>query len=185
MDGLTFQFGSNSVTRQTPSVLPLTVAFPRSGESQADTELLPETSIGNYTEAVLPSSDESFRQLTSKLQQAEIEESRDRQDNIFDVLSSFYSIGNPATVQRFLTEHRNLRSILFRALPKIVDNFGRNVKAELRLIDDMEDDLQRVRVSILSDNQDAREALERFDEAWWLDNVQSTEGLLDFALRRE
>jgi|SRR5882762_2277094 len=131
-----------------------------------------------------PSPSETL-QTTEEVQQRDKATTRaDREDGIFNALSSFYTILDPAVVRTFLTDHRKLRSFLFSALPKIKESFGNPVTTELRLIEDMEDNLLRLRVSIISSRLDARQALEQFDENWWLDQVQNAEGLLDFTLRR-
>jgi hypothetical protein len=110
----------------------------------------------------------------------------DSQSNgAFEVLASLYTIPNAAGVNKFLRHHRPLRGLLFDALPKIKSQFGNTVRPELLLIEDMEDDLQRLRVTITSNRGDASQALERFDEDWWLDHIQFSQGLLNFTLRTE
>jgi len=103
----------------------------------------------------------------------------------FDVLAGLYEVPNGRAVRRFLVRRRPLRGLLFDAYPRIMKIFGERVNTELKLIEDMDDNLERLRVSIVSNRDDARQALERFDEEWWLDHVQRAEGLLDFVLRRE
>jgi hypothetical protein len=102
-----------------------------------------------------------------------------------DVLSSLYTIPVRSDIAAFLVRRRPLRTLLFDAYPKLVNIFGSGTKFELRVIEDMEEDSARLRVSINSRRDNARQALEQFDEEWWLDHVQHSEGLLNFVLRRE
>jgi len=125
------------------------------------------------------------KQLQEVGQANEHDKSHMNQSNgAFEVLAGLYAIPNTTAVRTFLVHRRPLRELLFGAYPRIKRIFGVRVKAELRLIEDMEDDLERLRVSIVSNREDARQALERFDEEWWLDHVQDAEGLLDFTVRR-
>jgi hypothetical protein len=102
-----------------------------------------------------------------------------------DVLSNLYTVPVRSTVEAFLVHRRPLRTLLFDAYPRLIKIFGSDAKLELRLIEDMEDDVCRIRVSIRSGRDDARPKLERFDEEWWLDHIQNSDGLLNFVLRRE
>lgn len=104
----------------------------------------------------------------------------------FAVLSGLYSIPHTSPVQNFLVHRRAVRELLFSAFPHIKKIFGEATKAELRLIQGMDNnDSERLRVTIISDRENARQGLEQFDEEWWLDHVQNSDGLLNFVLRRE
>jgi hypothetical protein len=107
-----------------------------------------------------------------------------RADASLDALSSLYTVPVRSTVESFLMHRRKLRTLLFAAYPRLVRIFP-DAKLELRLIEDMEDNLGRLRVSIAAQNRNnARQALDLFEEEWWLDHVQDSGGLLDFTLRR-
>jgi hypothetical protein len=138
-------------------------------------------------EPVAPSQAGRHPQQPEEVGQAN-EQGRPRTNQLngaFGVLAGLYAVPNTTAVHTFLVHRRTLRELLFDAYPRIKKIFGERVNAELRLIEDMEDNLERLRVSIVTNRGDARQALERFDEEWWLDHVQFSEGLLNFTLRRE
>jgi len=125
-------------------------------------------------------------QTIQQLEERQSFHPKQRQINgAFDVLAGLYRVSDAKAVNRFLIHRRFVRELLFEAYPRIKRVFGERVHAELRLVEDMEDNLERLRVNIISNDAQARLALEQFDEEWWLDRVQDSEGLLDFTLKRD
>jgi len=110
---------------------------------------------------------------------------KEQANSSFEVLASVYSIPDESGTRSFLTHHRDIASLLFGALPNIKTYFGESARAEVRLIEDMEDNLKRLRVTVTSKSKDASDALDKFDEEWWLDNIQFSKGLLSFSLKAE
>jgi len=109
----------------------------------------------------------------------------DRLSASFDALTSLYSVRNPLAVERFLSIHHPLRSLLFSAFAKISAIFGVGVRTELELVEDPDDQLLSLMVSIICERTNAGESLVRFDETWWLDHINLAEGLLNITVRKE
>jgi hypothetical protein len=107
---------------------------------------------------------------------------RNRSEANFSVLSEFYSVRNPSAVRHFLVGRRPLFDLLFAALPKVKETWGRDAKSELELLHDPEDDSDSLVVHVLSNHPDAYAALDRFDEQWWLGHISASEGLLNFSV---
>lgn len=101
----------------------------------------------------------------------------------FGTLAAFYSVESPIAVERFLREHTQLVGLLFSAFPRIKWSWGAEIKPELTLLEDQEGGFPMLMVRLASNRTDAYEALERFDDEWWLDHIRDAEGLLNFSLR--
>jgi hypothetical protein len=101
----------------------------------------------------------------------------------FDTLIAFYSVSSPSAVENFLNSHHQLVALLFSAFPRIKMTWGAEVKPELTLVDDQEGGYPVLMVRLSSNMAGAYEALDRFDDEWWLDHIGEAEGLLNFSLR--
>lgn len=97
----------------------------------------------------------------------------------FSTLTSFYSVTTPMAVESFLQEHKQLPKLLFSAFPRIKSVWGAHANPELTVVDDPEGGFPMLTVRL---NSNAYEALDRFDEEWWLDHIGEAEGLLNFTL---
>ena len=102
---------------------------------------------------------------------------------LFPTLAAFYAIATPIAIDNFLQRHTQVLGLLFSAFPRIKAAWGDEAEAELAVVEDPEGGFPLLMVRIISDNPDAYEALEKFDEEWWLDNIRDAEGLLNFSLR--
>ncbi|SRR6266849_6637619 len=101
----------------------------------------------------------------------------------FEILSSFYTVKDSLRVKHFLSFHAGLKKLLFAAFPRIKETWGAEVKTELEVFSDPEDDSVSLVVYITSARQDAYQLLDRFDEEWWLSVASSSDGLLTFAVQ--
>ena len=101
----------------------------------------------------------------------------------FDMLASFYSVPTPIAVTNFLNEHKQLPKLLFSAFPRIKSAWGIQAKPELDVVNDPEGGVSIMTVRLNSELPNAYQALDRFDEEWWLDHIAEAEGLLNFTLR--
>jgi AraC-like DNA-binding protein len=74
-----------------------------------------------------------------------------------------------------------LSGLLVRAKRPLIEAFGEQAIKQLALVSD-EEGFETLFCSVLvsRDMQQARQALRRFDEAWWLDNVKDAAGRLNF-----
>jgi hypothetical protein len=100
-------------------------------------------------------------------------------------LATLYSIKDVVAVECFLRAHRFLVGLLFSAFPRINRVFGTGVGKELDLLEDPDDNSSSLIVHIITNNPNAYQTLESFDEEWWLDHVGKSAGLLNFAIRPE
>lgn len=100
----------------------------------------------------------------------------------FDTLAAFYSVESPIAIENFLQEHTQLVGLLFSAFPRIKSTWGAEIKPEITLLEDQEDGYPVLMVRLISNRADAYEALDRFDDEWWLDHIRDAEGLLNFSL---
>lgn len=100
-------------------------------------------------------------------------------------LSSIYTVANPAEVHIFLMENVELLETL-QIIPLKMREFGLNGELHLELdqYPDSEDD-RRLIVSVHSDaDPDAMgNALDEFDEGWWLDHLASVGSRICTVLR--
>jgi hypothetical protein len=101
----------------------------------------------------------------------------------FDFLSSLYAVSDPVETKQFLASNRHVSALLFAALPKVKEAWGNDIKAELHLLEDPDDDSTSLNVVIRSHNPNAFDALNQFDEMWWFDHVGDAEGLLNFSVQ--
>jgi len=106
-----------------------------------------------------------------------------RADARFEILSGFYTVRDPINVRHFLMRRPALVTLLFEALPKVKEAWGRDAKTELELLEDPEDDSSSLVVRVESNDPDPYTALDRFDEQWWLAKAGSSDGLLNFAVQ--
>jgi len=100
----------------------------------------------------------------------------------FPTLAAFYSVPRPIAIESFLQKNQQLVGLLFSAFPKIRANWGTEIKPELNIVDDPDGGFPILMVRLTSNMPDAYEALDRFDEEWWLDHIKDAEGLLNFSL---
>jgi hypothetical protein len=100
----------------------------------------------------------------------------------FGTLAAFYSVESPIAVEKFLQNHTQLVALLFSAFPRLKSTWGAEIKPELTLLEDPEGGYPVLMVRLISNRADAYEALDRFDDEWWLDHIRDAEGLLNFSL---
>lgn len=105
-----------------------------------------------------------------------------RSDERFSILSAFYYIQRPIEVGKFIAQNPEVTKFLFAALPQIKEAWGSDVKSEIDLLEDSEDDSKSLVVRIVSSLPDPYAALDRFDEHWWLANIGRSDGLLNFSV---
>jgi hypothetical protein len=89
-------------------------------------------------------------------------------------------------VERFLAEHPALRPLVREAGDKLREYFGEATELAVERFVDPESSSAPVelflRVKTPLDVEEARERLGRFEEEWWLDNLQRGDYLLNVAL---
>lgn len=85
------------------------------------------------------------------------------------------------SVAKFLAEHRTLPSILVEAVPELRARFGAQTVFALRAPIDDAGSQTLYAVAIWPGNaRDVREALEKFDETWWIQHSRRASGYLTF-----
>jgi hypothetical protein len=95
---------------------------------------------------------------------------------------AFYSVRSPIAVENFLSQHTNLLPLLFSAFPRINSAWGAESRPTLSVVEDPEGGFPMLIVRIATREPNAYEALDRFDEEWWLDHISEADGLLNFSL---
>ena len=103
----------------------------------------------------------------------------------FEILSGFYNISNLMAVQEFLQHNPALVKLLFEALPKVKEAWGPETSSTLEVLEDPEDESLSLVVRISSKNPEPYEALDSFDEQWWLGKVALSDGLLNFSIQEK
>jgi hypothetical protein len=101
----------------------------------------------------------------------------------FPLLTSLFSISSPIAVEHFLRKHPQLSELLFSAFPRIKSLWGADANLELSMVDDPEGGFPVLIVHVSSSSPNAYAVLDRFDDEWWLDNIRSAEGLLNFSVQ--
>jgi hypothetical protein len=94
-----------------------------------------------------------------------------------------YVMPRDNSVQAFLNSHRVLPQLLIQALPQLRGHFG-NVVFALRATSD-EHGWQRLYVDAMwqGSSADAFQAIDRFQDAWWIANSHMAAGHLTFTYR--
>ena len=96
-------------------------------------------------------------------------------------LRKHYVLPADASVLDFLTEHRTIPQVLLEALPELKTCFGGNTVFHLRAPVDEAGSRTLYAVAMWpGEVADARNALARFDDAWWLSRAGQTAGRLTF-----
>jgi hypothetical protein len=88
---------------------------------------------------------------------------------------------NAVPVQSFLQMHRGLASILLEAVAYLKDCFGPDTPLTLEIMSD-ESPVRVIYALALwkSDRAESRAALNRFDEIWWMNNLEKAGGRIVF-----
>jgi len=125
----------------------------------------------------------AWQDMLSRHQTESILKAPHHGSSTFDVLTSLYAVPNPVETKQFLASNRHVSALLFAALPKVKEAWGNDIKAEIHLLEDPDDDSTSLNVVIRSHNPNAFDALNQFDEMWWFDHVGDAEGLLNFSVQ--
>jgi len=92
-----------------------------------------------------------------------------------------YVLPADSSVVTFFTEHRTLSPILLEAVPELKACFGAQAVFSLRAPIDDTGAQTLYAVAIWPGNvRDVREALERFDDTWWIQHSRRASGYLSF-----
>ena len=96
-----------------------------------------------------------------------------------------YIILNPESVERFFTEHPDIKQVLRDAEKPLQAAFGKNLEVSVAVAHNPEDAGGEFLVSSIQTSlsaTQARTSLDQFDEIWWLDNAPRAEGQLIFTV---
>ena len=94
---------------------------------------------------------------------------------------TFGSAANDRSVTTFLTEHPEIPEILIEAIPQLQKYFGLDSIFELRVLGDPDAGRHLYAVVIWRGPVvDARTALNKFDDEWWISRVDRSGGYLTF-----
>ncbi len=97
-----------------------------------------------------------------------------------DVLNRQYVMFKAETIRKFVSEHR-LRSMLLEARKHLDKAFGNEAIKKLEIIRDDEGSETLFCSVIVRDNlRQAKVALRRFDDEWWLERIGKVAGTLNF-----
>jgi hypothetical protein len=122
------------------------------------------------------SQDSIFENLENQMVQQESEFT----DTLAKLRHEFI-FSNVAPVQSFLTTHRALASILIEAVDYLKDCFGQDTPLALEIVSE-EGPARAIYALALwkKDRAEARAALNRFDEIWWMRNLKKAGGRIVF-----
>ena len=100
-----------------------------------------------------------------------------------DRVSDFYSVQGDASLGQFLREHPAIPHLLIEAVPELRRYFG-DTEFALRLTSD-DHGWETLYVDALWHGQahEAIAALDRFEDAWWIENSHAASGSLTFTYR--
>jgi hypothetical protein len=94
-------------------------------------------------------------------------------------LEGLYQIEDSKAVTEFLAHNAFLRDLLVEAHDKIVEFFGEDADVHLELYEDPDFRADRQLYAVIFTPLAAKDAIpiqERFDDAWWLDNLAKAHG---------
>lgn len=100
-------------------------------------------------------------------------------------LEEIYSLRQPAAVRRFLRTHSQLVEVLLDAYVYLQRHFGPDPQVVLEVVGDPEvDDWDELFAYVLTSLSvdEALAQLDRFDEEWFLDQLDRIDGQLNFDL---
>ena len=97
------------------------------------------------------------------------------------MLSQLYTIKQPGEVFKFLYNYPSLVEIIFEAVDALYNIFGADASLELELVTDPETDESELfaLVEVDMDPEVALQKLEEFDQHWFLDREEITNGLFN------
>ena len=98
-----------------------------------------------------------------------------------DELQKTFILVNPEAIQVFLRANRPVASLLKGALPNFVKAFGTGTPLALDLLDDEADARSLYAVARWrGTSEEARHALQNFDDSWLIPNLGRTSGRIVF-----
>jgi hypothetical protein len=93
----------------------------------------------------------------------------------------YYAFPADSSVRDFLTEHRTIPYILLEAAPQLKAHFGASAIFSLRTpTDDVGSRTLYAVVTWPGKSRDVRQALDRFDDSWWIAHSRQASGYLTF-----
>lgn len=92
-----------------------------------------------------------------------------------------YVLPSSSSVLAFLVDHRTISDLLLEAVPSIRKHFGSDAVFHLRVPADESGSRTLYAVAVWSGEAlDVRNALERFDDTWWIAHSRQASGYLVF-----
>ena len=102
-------------------------------------------------------------------------------DTLLAEIRKHYLLPPDSSVQSFLTEHRSLPALVLQALPGLRVCFGPQAIIALRApIDASGDRILYGVVQWAGSARDAKKALQKFDDTWWISRSHEASGHLTF-----
>ncbi len=103
-----------------------------------------------------------------------------------EILARDYEIKNPAQVAEFIGENLFLLELLEEIPSEIFVHFGNNQRLQLEILSEPDfPDSKELWVSVLTElsAQKARQIMDKFDQNWWLGNLDRADCKLNIALQ--
>jgi hypothetical protein len=102
-------------------------------------------------------------------------------DAALNEVCRYFVLPADSSVSAFLSGHRTLPQTLLEAVPQLRACFGAEAVFNLRAPIDESGSQSLYAVAMWSGNvPDVRQALARFDDAWWIEHSRQTSGCLSF-----
>lgn len=109
--------------------------------------------------------------LENLINDNEIQQIRSENEHVLSRLLSFYVFEDGARVRSFLEDHPSTPDLLLEAVPFLKGSFGDRAILQLQIPPDEELPLTIYAVALCEGTlEDARLALNKFDESWWAVN---------------
>jgi hypothetical protein len=113
--------------------------------------------------------------------EAQMTEHTEEFRRILKDLQRQFIVNDPQSVEAFLKSHRASASTLIESVPYLAESFGPNTPLALEIMAEDGPPTTIYALAIWRDDRiEARSALQRFDETWWLKNLKKAGGRIVF-----
>jgi hypothetical protein len=148
--------------------------------SGIDWSVIPVKMAHEYTQGVPPSEHRHGTEILQDFEKQMALFNIEHDKTVTEVCGQYLFLDD-SDVRQFLRNHRTIPDFLLQAAPYLKVSFGANAVIGLRAPVD-EGGYQTLYAIVMWPGRakDAREALNQFDDAWWINNRVRTAGYLTF-----
>jgi hypothetical protein len=124
---------------------------------------------------------EGYMYINTTFADRETGQARSEQQQLLDRLQQGYIFGERSKIVSFLEDRPSLPQILLEALPHLAESFGPSTTLQLQL--PVEEDVPVAIYAVAlwrGTLEDARTALQHFDDSWWSNSSKRASGRIVF-----